>query len=120
MDADIGFAYEVENDVLAGIQQRGLPCQNLGHVIVGLTETDYSSAISAALAKHPDMVICNMSGPSLVQQMQTFNLFNETKVTDVFLVSPSLDQPSGTSFPVGVRVLHGHHSGLLTQRCKLL
>jgi ABC-type branched-subunit amino acid transport system substrate-binding protein len=101
-NADVGFAYELTDFVTAGLKAKSPDTKILGSQLVGSEETDYSSALSAMLAKNPEMVINNVVSMNLVSQMQTFNFFQKTKVIGTYSADVVFTTPYGKKYPEGV------------------
>jgi len=77
-NADIGFSYEITDFVTAGLKEKSPNTKILEPIVVSPMETDYSSALSAILAKKPEIVVNNVVSMNIVSQMLTFNFFKKT------------------------------------------
>jgi len=79
--------------------------QNIGNVYTSMTEQDFTSVISAGVAKKPDMLFDLCAGPSgsaFIQQALQFDTFNKTKVMGLYLLGADITTPFKDKYPVGV------------------
>jgi len=81
---------------------------DLGASRTSQAETDFSSIISAALSKKPDLIVETHAGPTWVafaQQAARFNLFDKTKVSGLYILGPDNTEPFGKDYPMNVKAV---------------
>jgi branched-chain amino acid transport system substrate-binding protein len=79
-----------------------------GSIWVGTFDTEFTNVVSSALAQKPDMVLTGLGGPgwvALIQQANSFNMFNKTIVAGSRLVTADTVTPFGANYPVGIQTL---------------
>jgi branched-chain amino acid transport system substrate-binding protein len=102
---DINFAHETWESLWPVLNQKRPDIKNLGQTYVGMSETDFSSTISALLAKKTDYLFV-LLGPlytSFLQQAQNFGLSDKMSIGGCWLLGPSTSAPFGSDYPVGIQ-----------------
>jgi branched-chain amino acid transport system substrate-binding protein len=81
---------------------------NLGTIYTSMTEQDFSSAISATLAKKPDLILDLCAGPSgaaWIKQAGQFNVFNLTTVAGPYILGADVTGAIGKDYPAGIMAI---------------
>jgi branched-chain amino acid transport system substrate-binding protein len=81
---------------------------NLGTIYTSMTEQDFSTAISSALAKKPDLLLDLCAGPSgaaWIKQAMQFNVFKNTTVAGPYILGADVTGAIGMDYPTGVQAI---------------
>jgi branched-chain amino acid transport system substrate-binding protein len=104
---DVFISKQVADSFAAEVQKLKPSVVNLGETVTGTTETDFTTSISAILAKKPDLVLLGEGGPSFVpfvQQAQQFQFFDKVKVATYLMLGAENTVSLTTNFPTGLAI----------------
>ena len=81
---------------------------NAGVIYTSMTEQDFSTAISAGLAKKPDLLLDLCAGPSggaFIKQAKQFNTFKQTTVSGPYILEAAISTAIGKDYPEGIQAV---------------
>ncbi len=103
--ADYAWGYDMEEKCRMILDQRNVTV--LGSTLTKLGETDYSPAISKALATKPDVIIVNLYGTDLMNCIRQLHAYGAKEVTKILSPGDGLTMLRG----IGAEALEGVYVG---------
>jgi len=102
---DMGANHAVLDEFWPYLQKVKPSVQKVGEIYTSMTEQDFSSAISSALLKKPDLLLDLCAGPSgaaFIKQATQFNVLATTKMAGPYLLGADVAFALGRDYPQGI------------------
>jgi branched-chain amino acid transport system substrate-binding protein len=118
---DMGANHAVLDAFWPFMKQLKPSVTDLGEIYTSMTEQDFSTAISAGLAKKPDLLLDLCAGPSgaaFIQQAKQFNAFTLTTVAGPYILGADVSGALGKNYPNGVQAIDNCPFWLTTPEMK--
>lgn len=102
---DYAWGHDMAKEATAVIEKNG--GKVIGNVLTPMNETDYSTAITKALAAKPDVIMLNQYGAPLIKSARAVHEFGAKKRAKILIPGDGLDMLRG----IGSDALEGMYVG---------